>query len=291
MDAVLTCAASMRSVAILGAGDLGATLARRLAERELCRRVVLVDPDDGRARGKALDLAQSGPVEHYDVAIEGCASLDLAGAVDLVAIADPPALDETPLSAGRAAEWIASLVPRLGGATLLAARSGAFALLEAAVERGVPRERVLASAPIAFSAAVRQRLALEVGVGVREVGVLVLGAPPAHAVAPRESATVAGVPVDRLSPVALRRALESAARRTPGPVALAAAAACVVAALAGSRPAALTVGTVLQGEYGQRGVALAVPARIAAGRVQAVVEVPLDPVDRVAFENAAARRR
>ena len=65
----------MRNVAILGAGDLGATLARRLAERELARRIVLVDPDEGRARGKALDLAQSGPVEPYDVAIEGAASL------------------------------------------------------------------------------------------------------------------------------------------------------------------------------------------------------------------------
>jgi malate dehydrogenase len=281
----------LRNVAILGAGDLGATLARRLAELELARRIVLVDPDDGRARGKALDLAQSGPVERYDVAIEGCASLDLAGAADLVVIADPPALDESPLSPGRAAEWIATLVPRLGAATLLSARSGAFSLLEAAVERGVPRERVLASAPIAFAAAVRHRLAEETGVGVRDVAVLVLGAPPAGAVVPREGATVCGVPIDRLSAVALRRALESASRRTPGPVALAAAATRAIAALSGSRPSALPVGTVLQGEYGQRGVALAVPARIAGGRVQSVIEVPLDPVDRVAFENAAGRRR
>lgn len=281
----------MRSVAILGAGDLGATLARRLAERELARRIVLVDPDDGRARGKALDLAQSGPVERYDVAIEGGASLDLAGAVDLVVIADPPALDASPLSPGRAAEWIAPLVPRLGAATLLAARAGAFTLLEAAVERGVPRERVLGSAPIAFAGAVRHRLAQEIGVGVREVGVMVLGAPPAHGVVPRGSATAGGVAIETLSPVALRRALEGASRRSPGPVALAAAAACAVAALSGSHPAALTVGVVLQGEYGQRGVALAVPARVASGRVQSVIEVPLDPVDRVAFENAAAARR
>jgi malate dehydrogenase len=281
----------LRNVAILGAGDLGATLARRLAELELARRIVLVDPDDGRARGKALDLAQSGPVERYDVAIEGCASLDLAGAADLVVIADPPALDESPLSPGRAAEWIATLVPRLGAATLLSARSGAFSLLEAAVERGVPRERVLASAPIAFAAAVRHRLAEEAGVGVREVAVLVLGAPPAGAVVPREGATVCGVPIDTLSAVALRRALESASRRTPGPVALAAAATRAIAALSGSRPSALAVGTVLQGEYGQRGVALAVPARVAGGRVQSVIEVPLDPVARVAFENAAGRRR
>ena len=281
----------MHSVAILGAGDLGATLARRLAELELARRIVLVDPDDGRARGKALDLAQSGPVERYDVTIEGCASLDLAGALDLVVIADPPALDESPLSPRRSAEWIAPLVPRLGAATLLAAGSGSFSLLEAAVERGVPRERVLASAPIAFAGAVRHRLAQETGVSAREVGVLVLGAPPAHAVVPRESALVGGVPVERLSPVALRRALEGAARRTPGPVALAAAAVRAVAALSGSRAAALTVGVVLQGEYGQRGIALAVPARVARGRVQSVIEIPLDPVDRVALDNAAARRR
>jgi malate/lactate dehydrogenase len=155
----------------------------------------------------------------------------------------------------------------------------------------VPRERLLASAPLAFGGAVRQRLAQELGVGVREVSVLVLGAPPAGAIVPRDGATVHGVPVERLSPVALRRALEGAARRTLGPVALAAAATRAVAALSGARPAVLAMGAVLQGEYGHRGVALAVPARVASGRVQSVIEVPLDPVDRIAFDNAAARRR
>ncbi len=279
----------MHDVAILGAGDLGATLARRLAERELARRVVLVDPDDGRARGKALDLAQSGPVEPYDVAIEGAASLDLAGAVDLVVVADPPALDEGPLPLARASAWIEPLVPRLGAATLLVARSGALTLLEAAVEGGVARDRVVASAPLAFEAALRHRLAQELDVGATEVRVSVLGTPPANAVVPRGSATAGGVPIE--SPVVLRRALEGAARRTPGPVALAAAAARVAAALFGSRPAALTVGAILNGEYGHRGVAMAVPARVARGRVRSVVEITLDPVDRVALDNAASRRR
>jgi L-lactate dehydrogenase len=123
------------------------------------------------------------------------------------------------------------------------------------------------------------------------VSVLVLGAPPASAVVPHDGATVGGVPVEKLSPVALRRAVESASRRTPGPVALAAAATRVVAALSGRRASALTVSAVLRGEYGQHGVALAVPARVADGRVQSVIEVPLDPVDRVALDNAAARRR
>jgi malate dehydrogenase len=281
----------MRDVAILGAGDLGATLARRLAEMELARRVVLVDPDDGRARGKALDIAQSGPVERFDVAVEGCAALDLAGGVDLVVVADLPALDEGALSPARARDLAASLAPRLGAAGLVVAAAGASTLLEAAVERGVPRDRAVGSAPIAFASAVRRLLAAETGAGVRDVGVLVLGAPPSHAVVPRETATVSGVPVDRLSPVALRRALDGASRRSPGPVALAAAAARTIAALSGSRTSVLPVATVLDGEYGQRGVALAAPARLAGGRVQSVVEIPLEPVDRVALDNAASRRR
>jgi len=64
----------------------------------------------------------------------------------------------------------------------------------------------------------------------------------------------------------------------------------VVRALLSPRAAVLPVMVVLQGEYGHRGVAVAVPARVGAGRIQAVVEAPLEPVDRVAFDNAAAAR-
>jgi malate dehydrogenase len=279
----------MRTVAILGAGDLGATLARLLAEREVARRLVLVDPDDGRARGKALDIMQSGPVDRFDVRVEGCATLDLAGACDLVVVADHPALDQEPVSPGRAAEWARDVASRLGPATLLVARAGASPLLEAALAQGVPRERMLGSAPLAFAAAVSRRIAAELKTAARDVAALVLGAPPAHAVVPQASA--AGTAVDRLSPVALRRALEAAARRTAGPVALAAAAARAAAVLARAHPVVLSVTAILQGEYGHRGVALAVPARVGGGRVQEIVEVALDPVDRVAFDNAASRRR
>ena len=96
--------------------------------------------------------------------------------------------------------------------------------------------------------------------------------------------------MDRLSPVALRRAAAGLAGRTPGPVALAAAAARVLRALSGTRPSMLSVLVQLQGEYGHRGPAVAVPARLASGRVVSVVEVPLEPVDRVAFDTAAQRR-
>ena len=74
----------MNSIAILGAGELGATLARLTAEAEIARRVILLDADEGKARGKALDLAQSGPIEGYDTHVEGGARLAPGDAHDVV---------------------------------------------------------------------------------------------------------------------------------------------------------------------------------------------------------------
>jgi malate dehydrogenase len=277
----------LRSIAVLGAGDLAATVVRRIAEQELARRIVLVDVDESRARGKALDIAQSGPVEGFDVQIEAASSLTAAGAFDTLVVADPAELATPP---GRARVLGESLAAVMGKRPLVVAAPAASAVIEAAVRKGMSREAVVGSAPVAYVSALRRRLATELQVEPRAVSALVLGLPPDPMVTPRESACVGGVPVDRLSPVALRRAAAGLAGRTPGPVALAAAAALVLRALGGSRPSMLSVLVQLQGEYGHRGAALAVPARLAAGRVESVVEVALEPVDRVAFDTAAQRR-
>ena len=280
----------MHSIAILGAGDLAATLARRVAEQELARRVVLVDPDEPRARGKALDISQSGPVEGFDVQVEAAATLAGAGAFDVLVVADPGELADPLLPPARARALGESLVPVAGKRLLLVAAASASTVIEAAVRKGMGQQLVLGSAPVAYAGALARRLASEMQVEPRGVSALVLGLPPDQMVIPRESACVGGVPVDRLSPVALRRAAAGLASRAPGPVALAAAAARVLRALRGSRPSILSVLVSLQGEYGHRGVAVAVPARLASGGVDSVVEVPLEPVDRVAFDRAAQRR-
>jgi malate/lactate dehydrogenase len=89
--------------------------------------------------------------------------------------------------------------------------------------------------------------------------------------------------------VARRRALEARAGRVLVPPAAAPAAARVTVARFGDRPTLLPVFALLTGQYGHRGVALAVPARLCGGRVD-VIESPLEPVDRVAFDTAAQRR-
>jgi malate dehydrogenase len=282
---------SRLGVNILGAGDLGATLARRLAERELARRIGLVDADVGKARGKALDLAQSGPVERYDVSIEGFASLEAAPAADCWIVADPPEL-LGPGGANRAGDLARALAGPVGRATLLiAAAQDAPALVEAASQRLPSRDRVLGSAPLAFAAALRHRLAGELGVTTSSVQASPLGLPPANALLPFGTSLVGGVPLEQLSPVAARRALEALRGRSLGPVALAHAAVRVFAALFAARPSVLPGFVALQGEYGHRGVALAVPLRLCGGRVDGVVELALESVDRVAFDTAAERRR
>ena len=280
----------MRTVAILGSGDLAATLARLVAEAELARCVVLVDTHEGRAQGKALDIAQSGPVEGFDARMEACSSLEAVVDPDVVVIADPEDLADPVLLRTRGAERIAGWLPALKKATLLLAGPYPSPLVEAAVARGLPRARVLGSAPVAAAAALRRRLSVEVRVEPREIGVTVLGLPPAHLVAPQATATVGGFPVDKVSPPAFRRALAALDGRVPGPTALAAAALRVLRALRGSRDTVLPVVAGLEGEYGHRRVALAVPARLREGRVDSIIEIALDPVDRVAFDRAADRR-
>jgi malate dehydrogenase len=274
-------------IAVIGAGELGATLARRLAARELCRRVLLLDPDAGRARGKALDILQSGPVEAFDTLVQGGGLEDLAAA-EAVVLADPPALDagRLPSEAREMLDHVRAAAPR---APLVIA-GGHPAVVEMAVEGGHPRDRVLGSAPVAIAAALRHHLAEALEARPRDVAATVLGRPPGRLITPRGAALVGGLPVDRIAPAAVRAALSRVQGRWPGPVALAAAAVRVLAALGSADASLLPVLAVLAGEYGHRGRALAVPARLGHGRILGVVEMDLDPVDRVAFDNAAGAR-
>ena len=279
----------METVAILGAGELGATLARRLAESGRCSRICLVDADLGRARGKALDLLQSGPVEGYDTCLVGVGSLKGLGAVDVLVVAD---LESQPVGSPGLAppdSFVREIAEATGAGLLVVAAAHGAPLVAQAVRLGLPRRRVVGSSPLATAAALRAHIAGQLSVAPSAVALTVLGLPPGDAIVPLASATVGGIPAQVVSPLALRRALEAVKSRVPGPVSLAAAASRVLVALFAGTPAILPVFATLDGEYGHRRVALAVPARLGHGRVDGIVEASLEPVDRTAFDTLAAR--
>jgi malate dehydrogenase len=278
---------SLHTIAILGSGELAATLARRLAQRERVRRLVLVDDEIGRARGKALDIAESAPIERFDVVVEGAPDLPSVGGFEAVVVADPADLADGPL---RPPDRLVERLLTAHTAAIVVASAYPCPLLETLVDRGVRRERALGSAAVAQTAALRHHVGLQLDVEPREIAATLLGVPPHDLIAPQAAVTVGGVAAHALSPVAVRRGLGEVATRAPGPVALAGAAARVVEALFASRLSVLPVVACLQGEYGHRGPALAVPARIGRGQLDSILELPLEPVERLAFDNAAQRR-
>jgi len=276
----------MPTAVILGAGEHGATLARRLAGREIVRRIVLYDADEGRARGKALDILESGPVDRFDTGVDGTSDTSRIDEPDLLVIADAPELTEGPGAPDRLAQLVAKAKPRL--VVVAGARPGAS--VDAVLAAGFSADRVAGSAPVAVASALRRRLAEALEVEAQAVSLALLGLPPDVIVVPHASATVGGVPVEQLRPAALRQAVQDVAGRTPGPVALAAAAVHVIAALLSPRHSVLPVLARGDAASGLGRATLAMPRRLGGWRVAESLPVALEPYERVALENAAEGR-
>jgi malate dehydrogenase len=276
----------MSTVVILGAGELGATLARRLAGRQLARRIVLVDADEGKARGKALDILQSGPVDAFDTGVEGAADAAAFDEPAILVVADSPELGEGPGAADRLGPMVAKMKPRL----VVVAIARPAAAVEAVLGTGFAADRVAGSAPVAVAAGIQRRLAAALDVEVTAVSLALLGLPPDVIVVPHASASVGGVPVEQLRPSAVRQAVQDASGRTPGPVALAAAAVRVIEALLAPRLSVLPVLARGDAAFGLGRATLALPRRLGAGRVGPTLEITLEPYERVALQNAAEGR-
>ena len=168
----------MMDVAIIGAGELGGSLAHVLARREIVGRIQLIDPSGQVAAGKALDIMQAGPVEGFTTPVFGSTDLSRVAGCALVIIADQlkpePGADSILL--------LMQLKQLASRAVVLCAGVDGRVLVERGVrELKYPRTRLIASAPEALTAAVRAVVALQTNGSVRDVALCVLGAPPANA--------------------------------------------------------------------------------------------------------------
>src|SRR4051812_47603324 len=293
-------------VTVIGAGNVGATAAQRIAEAGLAD-VVLVDIVEGLPQGKALDLAEAAPVVGHDAAIVGTNDYAATAGSDVIVVtsglARKPGMSRDDLLM-KNAEIVGGVVKAAAAqspdAVLIVVTNPLDAMCHVALKAsGFPRERVLGMAGVLDSARFRTFIAQELGVSVKDVHAFVLGGHGDTMVPLSRYSTVAGVPITELLPADRVKALEDRTANGGAEVvallktgsafyAPAASAFEMVDAILRDRKRVLPCAVLLQGEFKTRDLFVGVPIVLGRGGLERVFEIELTPDERTAFEKSAA---
>mgnify|MGYP003349583031 FL=1 len=294
-----------RKVTVIGAGNVGATTAQRVAESGLAD-VVLVDIVDGLPQGKGLDLAEAAPVVGHDGRITGTNSYEETAGSDVIVvtsgIARKPGMSRDDListNAGIVRGVVSEAAKRSPDAILVVVTNPLDAMCHVAMKAsGFPKERVIGMAGTLDSARFRHFIALETGVSVEDVRAFVLGGHGDTMVPlPRYSA-VGGIPLpemisaDRIASIVQRTrsgGAEIVELLKTGSAFYAPAAATfeVVESILLDRRRLIPCAALLEGEYGVQGLFVGVPVVVGAGGIERIVEITFTPDEQAAFAKSA----
>jgi malate dehydrogenase len=294
-------------IALIGAGMIGGTLAHLAAIREM-GDIVLVDVAEGIPQGKALDLAQAGPVEGYDVTLTGTQDYaDIAGAdvcIVTAGVARKPGMSRDDLLG------INLKVMKAVGEGIRAHAPDSFVIcvtnpLDAMVWAlrefsGLPHQRVVGMAGVLDSARFRHFLAEEFGVSVEDVTAFVLGGHGDTMVPIVQYSTVAGIPIPDLVKMgwSTKEKIDAIVQRTRsggGEIvgllktgsafyAPATSALAMAESYLKDKKRLLPAAAYLQGQYGVNDLYVGVPVVIGAGGVERIVEIELDESAKANFQ-------
>jgi malate dehydrogenase len=293
-------------VTVIGAGNVGATTAQRIAEAGLAD-VVLVDIVEGLPQGKALDLAEAAPVLGHDMRVRGANDYaDTAGSDVIVVtsgLARQPGMSRDDLmskNAGIVRAVVKAAAAVSPNAVLIVVTNPLDAMCHVALEAsGFPRERVLGMAGVLDSARFRSFIAEELGVSVTNTHAFVLGGHGDTMVPLPRYSTVGGVPItELLSPERIAALVDRTRNGGAEVVALlktgsafyapAASAYQMVDAILNDRHMILPCAAYLTGEYGINGLFVGVPVRLGRDGLEEVISIELTDAERVDFEASAA---
>ncbi len=295
-------------ITIIGAGNVGATAAHWLAEREL-GDIVLVDipQTEGMPAGKALDLVESGPVVGYDTRVIGTTGYEETRDSDLVVItagvARKPGMSREDL-VGTNQRIITDVVNEIKvtspNAILIVVTNPLDTMAYLAKQvSGFPRERVVGQAGVLDSARMRAFIAMEVNVSVENTHAFVLGGHGDEMVPLPRYSTVSGIPItELLAPERIEAIVErtrkggaeiinllrtGSAYYAPG-----AAVAQMVEAILKDKKLILPCAAYLQGEYGLHDIYFGVPVKLGRGGAEEIIEITLTSEERAALEKSVA---
>lgn len=272
---------------ILGAGDIGGALARQLAALDIVNRITIVDDLANVASGKALDVAQSAPVDGYHTRMAGTADVAAVVGAAVVIVADTAAHPVT--------EWKdeagLAMLKRVAGlnqrAPIVCAGAQQAGLVERGVnEIGVSRMRLFGSAPEALRSAISAIVALEAGASPSDISLSVLGRPPQQVIVPWDETAIAGRTATEVLSAAQLARLDARIARLwpPGPYALASAAARIVRTAMTRTPRVHAALVAVTKDEGVAGKSAMMPVTLAPTGIAALVAPALSTRDRVRFE-------
>jgi malate dehydrogenase len=293
-------------ITVVGAGNVGATTAQRLAEKELAKRVVLVDILEGIPQGKGLDQWQSAPIENYDTRVIGTNSYDATEGSELViitaGIARKPGMSRDDLMNTNAGivKGVAEQVKRTSPNAILIIVSNPLDVMCYVAKHvtGFPRERVLGMAGVLDTARYRAFLAEALDVSVRDIQAMVLGGHGDTMVPLVSYTTVSGIPVTQLMDRAALDAIVTRTRNGGAEIvsllktgsayyAPSAAAVQMAEAIVLDQKRVLPCSAWLAGEYGLSGLFLGVPCKIGRRGLEQVLQVELSAAEKAALGKSA----
>jgi malate dehydrogenase len=295
-----------KKITVVGAGNVGATAAQRLADKEL-GDVVLVDIIEGMPQGKALDLAEAAPVEGYDSRLIGTNGYKETANSDIVIItsglARKPGMSRDDLLRTNA-EIVGSVTAEImkysSNPILIIVSNPLDAMCHVAMKRsGLPKERVIGMAGVLDSARMRCFIAEALKVSVENVTAFVLGGHGDTMVPLPRYSTVAGIPLPDLLPkekidqIVARTAnggaeIVSLLKTGSAYYAPSAAAVEMTEAILKDKKKILPCAAYLEGEYGINGLFVGVPVKLGERGIEEIIQINLTTDERAALNKSAA---
>ena len=296
----------VNKITVVGAGNVGATTAQRLAEKELAKLVVMVDVVEGVPQGKALDQWESAPIEGFDARVVGTNGYDESANSDIViitaGIARKPGMSRDDLLNTNAGivKQVSEQVKRTSPKAIIIMVSNPLDVMCYVAKKvtGFPRERVLGMAGVLDTARYRSFLAEALDVSVEDIQAMVLGGHGDTMVPLVSYTTVSGIPVTQLMD---RQKLDAIVDRTRNGgaeivkflktgsayYAPSSAAVQMAEAIVLDKKRVLPCAAWLEGEYGMSGLFLGVPCKLGRNGLEAILQVELSSKERADLVKSA----
>ena len=293
-------------ITVIGAGNVGATSAQRIVDKELANEVVLVDVVEGMPQGKALDIQESAPVEGTDTRIIGSNTYDATKGSDIIlitaGIARKPGMSRDDLQNTNAAIVKActeQAIAQSPNAIIIVVSNPLDVMAYVALKAsGIDRRKVIGMAGILDSARFRTFIALELGVSVKDVSAFVLGGHGDSMVPLPRYSTVAGIPlpdlmnketIDRLVKRTRDGGIEIVNFLKTGSAYYAPSSSAVemIEAIVKDKKRILPCAVMLKGEYGIQDTVVGVPIKLGKNGVEEIIQIKLTGEEQAALNKSA----